>query len=283
MTNRQNLPVLPLRGTVIFPGLAAPIAAGRPGTLRAIEAALKGDRLVFAVAQRDNAEEPQPDILYSMGVIARIGQVNRGLGGVQLLLQGEERATALQYTQGDGFLSAVVMKTQDMLPLDDRDPEALRYNSATTDGSSRSNMARLNVQWNKRIDDKSRVETRLGIGRMTMFSSSHREEDNVGASATTFFRTQDDTTRSRDTNWSFNTKLTHQMDNEHNLVAGVEGEGTKRHQNRACLQSYTEGNIPEALMSVPSTWNVTRSSRRTRVHHDMFIWAMTLPSSWNVA
>ena len=122
MTNRQNLPVLPLRGTVIFPGLAAPIAAGRPGTLRAIEAALKGDRLVFAVAQRDNAEEPQPDILYSMGVIARIGQVNRGLGGVQLLLQGEERATALQYTQGDGFLSAVVMKTQDMLPLDDRDP-----------------------------------------------------------------------------------------------------------------------------------------------------------------
>ena len=49
---------LPLRGTVIFPGLTAPIAAGRPGTLRAIEAALKGDRLVFAVAQRDYADAP---------------------------------------------------------------------------------------------------------------------------------------------------------------------------------------------------------------------------------
>ena len=122
MSTRQTLPVLPLRGTVIFPGLAAPIAAGRPGTLRAIEAALKGDRLVFAVAQRDNAEEPAPDILYSMGVIARIGQVNRGLGGVQLLLQGEERATALQYSQADGYLSAVVMKTEDMLPLDEKDP-----------------------------------------------------------------------------------------------------------------------------------------------------------------
>ena len=48
MSTRQTLPVLPLRGTVIFPGLTAPIAAGRPGTLRAIEAALKGDRLVFA-------------------------------------------------------------------------------------------------------------------------------------------------------------------------------------------------------------------------------------------
>ncbi len=56
MSTRQTLPVLPLRGTVIFPGLTAPIAAGRPGTLRAIEAALKTDRLVFAVAQKDNAD-----------------------------------------------------------------------------------------------------------------------------------------------------------------------------------------------------------------------------------
>ena len=122
MTTRLTLPVLPLRGTVIFPGLAAPIAAGRPGTLRAIEAALKGDRVVFAVAQRDNADEPTPDILYSMGVIARIGQVNRGLGGVQLLLQGEERATALQYSETDGYLSVVVTKTEDLLPLDEKEP-----------------------------------------------------------------------------------------------------------------------------------------------------------------
>jgi ATP-dependent Lon protease len=106
---------------VIFPGLTAPIAAGRPGTLRAIESALKGDRLVFAVAQRDNTDEPAPEILYSMGVIARIGQIQRGLGGVQLLLQGEQRATSLQYTQGDGFLSAVVMPTEEMAPLSEAD------------------------------------------------------------------------------------------------------------------------------------------------------------------
>src|SRR6202521_1441721 len=122
MSTRQTLPVLPLRGTVIFPGLTAPIAAGRPGTLRAIESALKGDRLVFAVAQRDNADEPTPEILYSMGVIARIGQVQRGLGGVQLLLQGEQRATSLQYTQAEGYLAAVVMDIEEMSPLDNRDP-----------------------------------------------------------------------------------------------------------------------------------------------------------------
>ena len=122
MATRQTLPVLPLRGTVIFPGLTAPIAAGRPGTLRAIESALKSERLVFAVAQRDNTDEPTPDILYSMGVIARIGQIQRGLGGVQLLLQGEQRATALQYTTTEGFLSAVVMPVDEMKPVNENDP-----------------------------------------------------------------------------------------------------------------------------------------------------------------
>ena len=122
MAQRLNLPVLPLRGTVIFPGLTAPIAAGRPGTLRAIEAALRGERLVFAVAQRDNTDEPTPDILYSMGVIARIGQIQRGLGGVQLLLQGETRATSLQYAPGDGYLTSIVMPVEEMEPLNLEDP-----------------------------------------------------------------------------------------------------------------------------------------------------------------
>ena len=118
MGQRQTLPVLPLRGTVMFPGITAPIAAGRPGTLRAIETALKGDRLVFAVAQRDNTEEPTSDILFTTGVIARIGQIQRGLGGVQLLLQGEQRATALQYTEVDGYLQAVIVPAEEMMPLD---------------------------------------------------------------------------------------------------------------------------------------------------------------------
>ena len=122
MSLRQTLPVLPLRGTVMFPGLTNPVSAGRPGTLRAIEAALKTDRLVFAVSQRDTSEEPSPDILYSMGVVARIGQIQRGLGGVQLLLQGEQRATALQYSSTEGYLSAVIVTTEEMGPLDEHDP-----------------------------------------------------------------------------------------------------------------------------------------------------------------
>jgi ATP-dependent Lon protease len=122
MGQRQTLPVLPLRGTVMFPGITAPISAGRPSTLHAIEAALKGDRLVFAVAQRDNSEEATPGILFNTGVIARIGQIQRGLGGVQLLLQGEQRATALQYIDSEGHMSAVIVPAEEMMPLNLKDP-----------------------------------------------------------------------------------------------------------------------------------------------------------------
>src|SRR5260221_646641 len=59
-----------------------------------------------------------------MGVIARIGQVQRGLGGVQLLLQGEQRATALQFVTNpaDNYLSAIVSSVEEMKPLDEKDP-----------------------------------------------------------------------------------------------------------------------------------------------------------------
>ena len=122
MAERQTLPVLPLRGTVIFPGITVPIGVGRPGTLHAIEAALKGDRLIFAVAQRENVDEPAPEQLYTMGVIGRIGQVQRGLGGVQLLLQGENRATALHYHNVDGFLTVDALPIEEMKPINEDDP-----------------------------------------------------------------------------------------------------------------------------------------------------------------
>ncbi|GAC1458858.1 MAG: endopeptidase La [Gemmatimonadaceae bacterium] len=56
-----------------------------------------------------------------MGVIARIGQIQRGLGGVQLLLQGEQRATALQYSTTDGYLSAVTVPAEEMTPQTEND------------------------------------------------------------------------------------------------------------------------------------------------------------------
>lgn len=118
---RRRLPVLPLRGLVLFPGVTAPIGAGRPRTLAAIEAALKNEdeeRLVFAVCQREDKEEVEPEGLYTMGTVARIGQLQRGLGGIQLLLHGEHRGAVLQYNARQDYLEAVVQEAPDLDPID---------------------------------------------------------------------------------------------------------------------------------------------------------------------
>jgi len=123
MSDRMTLPVLPLRDAVLFPGVATPIGAGRPATLRAIEAALKhADRKVFAVAQKENVDQVSPGVLYTTGTIARISQVQRNLGGVQLILHGEARGTAVHYTETTGYLEATVREVADLPPLSERDP-----------------------------------------------------------------------------------------------------------------------------------------------------------------
>ncbi len=123
MSERLTLPVLPLREVVLFPGVTAPIGAGRPGTLRAIEAALQTpDKLVFAVSQRQNTETVEAESLYTIGTIARIGQLQRGLAGMQLLLHGERRGIAIHYSETEGYLQAVVREAEEMQPLSPEDP-----------------------------------------------------------------------------------------------------------------------------------------------------------------
>ena len=123
MSERLNLPVLPLREVVLFPGVTAPIGAGRPGTLRAIEAALATpDKLVFAVSQRQNVEQVTPENLYTIGTIARIGQLQRGLAGMQLLLHGERRGIAMHVVERDGYLQSIVRDAEEMPPVSPEDP-----------------------------------------------------------------------------------------------------------------------------------------------------------------
>jgi ATP-dependent Lon protease len=117
-TERMTLPVLPLREVVLFPGVTTPIGAGRPATLRAIEAALKNDaRLIFAVSQTENVDRVTPNVLYTMGTVARITQVQRGLAGVQIVLHGEARGTAIQYNESGDYLQAVVKEVPELPPL----------------------------------------------------------------------------------------------------------------------------------------------------------------------
>ncbi|HSL83202.1 MAG TPA: S16 family serine protease, partial [Thermoanaerobaculia bacterium] len=124
MTERNTLPVLALRNFVLFPGVTAPIQAGRPRTLKAIEAALaQGESpKVFAVSQREPKEEATAEDLHTIGTVARILQIQRGLNGMQLLIQGEERGIAVRIVEEDGYFQAVVREAEELQPLSSDDP-----------------------------------------------------------------------------------------------------------------------------------------------------------------
>ena len=103
--------------------MAVPISAGRTGTVEAVQEAMDGDRKLFAVAQRENLEEATPEILYRVGTVVRVIQTHRVRGGVQLLVQGEGRAEALEYeTEGEGMLTASLISLQTLPPTDPEHP-----------------------------------------------------------------------------------------------------------------------------------------------------------------
>jgi ATP-dependent Lon protease len=124
MSETLTLPVLPLRNAVLFPGVSFPISAGRAGTLRAIEQAVRQpDGLIFAVAQRSDVERVTPEGLYTIGTVASVGSVQRGPGGMRLLLEGKRRGIAMRVLEKkDGMLEAVVLDANEMGPADPKDP-----------------------------------------------------------------------------------------------------------------------------------------------------------------
>ncbi len=126
MSQTHTLPVLPLRETVIFPGVNSAIGAGRAGTLKAIQkAAREEDKLLFAVSQRENVDDVKPEVLFTIGTIARIGQLQRVSGGVQLLLHGVQRGIAVRYVQREDHLEAVVREVEELPVVAPDDPAFL--------------------------------------------------------------------------------------------------------------------------------------------------------------
>jgi ATP-dependent Lon protease len=121
--SRVRLPVVPLRGMVVFPSVAAPIAAGRSKTMKAIETAIQGDKLLFAVSQVDSdIDEPTGEDLFRVGTICRIAQMQKVPGGIQMVIQGDVRAAALEYAEKDEHIEVVARRMEDMEPLDEEEP-----------------------------------------------------------------------------------------------------------------------------------------------------------------
>ena len=123
MAERFTLPVLPLRDMVVYPGVAVPVSAGRAGTVEAVQAALDGERRLFAVAQRENTDSLKADLLYSVGTVVRVIQAHRVRGGLQLLVQGDSRAEAVTYeSAGKAMLRAHLIGLNRFPPRNPEDP-----------------------------------------------------------------------------------------------------------------------------------------------------------------
>jgi uncharacterized protein len=103
-------PVLPLRDLVLFPGMTTPIYAMRVKSVAAIEQAMTADKEIFFVTQRRVADDdPAPDDLYSLGVIARsIDVMKMPDGSIKLMVQGLRRARAIRFDAGGPCLVADV-------------------------------------------------------------------------------------------------------------------------------------------------------------------------------
>ncbi len=106
-----NLPILPLKRTVLFPGTMMPLTVGRDRSIAAVEAALKTeDKTLLVVAQRDaQTDQPMLEDLYTIGTKAVIKQTARtSEGHYNILIQGLERFVLLKLDQVDPYLQARV-------------------------------------------------------------------------------------------------------------------------------------------------------------------------------
>jgi ATP-dependent Lon protease len=106
----ETLPIVPLRDVVVFPHMMMPFVIGRPSSTRALEHALGKDKRIFLAAQHDaQTDEPQPADIYTMGCVANIVQsLKLPDGNIKVLVEGIERARAVEWKEDKGFYRVVV-------------------------------------------------------------------------------------------------------------------------------------------------------------------------------
>ena len=115
----EDLPILSLRNTVLFPGVVIPITAGRDKSIKLINDANKKGNVIGVLAQKDESvEEPTPDDLHTIGTVARIIRVLKMPdGNTTVILQGKKRFEVDQFTQEEPYLKATIKSVEEERPL----------------------------------------------------------------------------------------------------------------------------------------------------------------------
>jgi ATP-dependent Lon protease len=126
----KKIPLLPIRDIVVFPYMVLPLFVGREMSIKAIEVALEGNRMIFLTSQKDiNVENPSPSDLYSVGTV---GVIMRMLklpdGRIKILVQGVARAKTAKFLQKEPFYQVEIKTFPDIPVVVNIETEALMRN-----------------------------------------------------------------------------------------------------------------------------------------------------------
>ncbi len=119
----DSLPLLPLRNTVLFPGVVLPITVGRDKSIKAVNDAYRSDKLIGVLAQRDaNIEEPELKDLCRIGTVAKIAKlIKMPDGGTTIIIQGKKRFELLDVISEDPYFKGTIQLLEDIPVIDDKD------------------------------------------------------------------------------------------------------------------------------------------------------------------
>jgi len=126
----EELPLIPVRDVVVFPQTILPLFVGREGSIKAVEAAMEGNKLVFLASQKDLADEnPGPSRIYKTGTIAIVMRMRKHPDGkIKILIQGLQKAKVLNYVETSPFLKVKIQKIEPSTAKSTPETEALVRN-----------------------------------------------------------------------------------------------------------------------------------------------------------
>ena len=106
----EAIPILPIRNTVLFPGVVLPITVGRQKSIKLVKKAYKGDRIIGVVAQKNNTvEEPEIEDIYHIGTVAKIiKMIVLPDGNTTIIIQGKNRFKIRKFLTDQPYFTAAV-------------------------------------------------------------------------------------------------------------------------------------------------------------------------------
>lgn len=114
----ENLPILPVRNIVLFPGVIIPITVGRQKSIKLVKKVNKGDKILGVISQHNaKNEDPSADDFYKVGTVAVIlKMIVLPDGNTTIIIQGKKRFEVLEYTQTEPFFAAKVQLLDENFP-----------------------------------------------------------------------------------------------------------------------------------------------------------------------